>query len=207
MKEALNQRQENLKLAQVGKNYDTSRAKVMQYAEWRENKLRRERFEEASSYRRSAHKRDGEKKRQRRKAELKQIEKNLSKEKKKKKNNPSDSNCLLSTNQPEGSTRATASGEPSKVLEEEREMIKTSPKPKKEVGLDSSDSPVSDYEDQYSSDDLRPITSNNRENIPAIDLDLDTDEENRPKAWSACCQVGIRIFGHEGVKLEVHDRL
>ena len=73
---------------------------------------------------------------------------------------------------------------------------------------DSSDSPIDDWEELYSSDDLShqprlmvpgaPI-------IPPVKEDDDeSDDENAPLAWNAICVVGFRVYSKdEGLELRV----
>ncbi|KAI5465326.1 hypothetical protein BGZ63DRAFT_373306 [Mariannaea sp. PMI_226] len=61
---------------------------------------------------------------------------------------------------------------------------------------DSSDSPVSDWEQLYSSDDMtrKPRTT---QHAPAPHDDYDTEEEKMPDPWNAICIVGIRVYSKD----------
>lgn len=66
---------------------------------------------------------------------------------------------------------------------------------------DSSDSPVSDWEELYSSDDMcrKPRTTTH---APLPRDDYDTEEEKMPDPWNAICIVGIRVYSkNEGLEL------
>lgn len=62
---------------------------------------------------------------------------------------------------------------------------------------DSSDSPVEDWEELYSSDDLtrKPRTAPAAAPLPRDDYD--TEEEKMPDPWNAVCIVGIRVYSKD----------
>jgi len=73
---------------------------------------------------------------------------------------------------------------------------------------DSSDSPLEDWEELYSSDDLshkpRLIIPGAPVVHPVKEEDDDSDDEHGPAAWNAICVVGFRVYSKdEGLELRV----
>lgn len=70
-------------------------------------------------------------------------------------------------------------------------------RPKYDSAGDSSDSPVDDWDELYSSDDMirKPRTAA-QQNPPPRD-DYDTEEEKMPEPWNAICIVGIRVYSKD----------
>lgn len=88
--------------------------------------------------------------------------------------------------------------DPTPVPAEEEEPLPTRVRPAYESTGESSDSPVEDWEDLYSSDDMarkpRVSQANNQAQIPD---DCDTEEERMPDPWNAICIVGIRVYSKD----------
>lgn len=62
---------------------------------------------------------------------------------------------------------------------------------------DSSDSPVEDWEELYSSDDYTRKPRQFPYPSPAARDDYDTEEEKMPAPWNAVCIVGIRVYSKD----------
>ncbi|KAL7953296.1 hypothetical protein V8C34DRAFT_61948 [Trichoderma compactum] len=62
---------------------------------------------------------------------------------------------------------------------------------------DSSDSPVEDWEELYSSDDYTRKPRSFPYPSPAARDDYDTEEEKMPAPWNAVCIVGIRVYSKD----------
>ncbi|KAL6884918.1 hypothetical protein HDV57DRAFT_404943 [Trichoderma longibrachiatum] len=62
---------------------------------------------------------------------------------------------------------------------------------------DSSDSPVEDWEELYSSDDYTRKPRQFPYPSPPPRDDYDTEEENMPAPWNAVCIVGIRVYSKD----------
>lgn len=62
---------------------------------------------------------------------------------------------------------------------------------------DSSDSPVEDWEELYSSDDYTRKPRQFPYPSPALRDDYDTEEEKMPAPWNAVCIVGIRVYSKD----------
>ncbi|KJZ76472.1 hypothetical protein HIM_04201 [Hirsutella minnesotensis 3608] len=69
--------------------------------------------------------------------------------------------------------------------------------PVQDDGGDSSDSPVDDWEELYSSDDYarKPRLAPQPQPLPKDDYD--TEEEKMPDPWNAVCIVGIRVYSKD----------
>lgn len=59
---------------------------------------------------------------------------------------------------------------------------------------DSSDSPVEDWGELYSSDDVTRQPRPTHANQPPVQDDYDSEEERIPDPWNAICIVGIRVY-------------
>jgi hypothetical protein len=70
--------------------------------------------------------------------------------------------------------------------------------PKYDSAGESSDSPVEDWEELYSSDDMvrKPRMAPHPPAQPRDDCD--TEEEKLPDPWNAICIVGIRVYSKDG---------
>lgn len=67
---------------------------------------------------------------------------------------------------------------------------------------DSSDSPVEDWEELYSSDDMARKPRQFPYPSPLPRDDYDTEEEKMPAPWNAVCIVGVRVYSmDEGLEL------
>ncbi|KAK7413320.1 hypothetical protein QQX98_007830 [Neonectria punicea] len=75
----------------------------------------------------------------------------------------------------------------------EEEIIR----PRYDSAGDSSDSPVEDWEELYSSDDMTRKPRVAPQNPPAAHDDYDTEEEKLPDPWNAICIVGIRVYSKD----------
>ncbi|KAI9166515.1 Calpain-9 [Paramyrothecium foliicola] len=86
---------------------------------------------------------------------------------------------------------------PAPAEEEKPQPKPTKPRAQYVSDGDSSDSPVSDYEDLYSSDDMirKPRTTPQQPPVPQDGYD--TEEEKMPAPWSAVCMVGIRVYSKD----------
>ncbi|KAH8176580.1 calpain family cysteine protease domain-containing protein [Sarocladium implicatum] len=71
------------------------------------------------------------------------------------------------------------------------------PLPKYDSGAESSDSPVEDWEELYSSDDMvrKPRMTPHPPPLPRDDYD--SEEERLPDPWNAICIVGIRVYSKD----------
>ena len=78
----------------------------------------------------------------------------------------------------------------------ERKRPPARPRPKYDSGAESSDSPVSEYEDLYSSDDMvrKPRVQAVQ---PPLRDDNHSEEEKMPEPWNAICIVGIRVYSKD----------
>ena len=70
-------------------------------------------------------------------------------------------------------------------------------KPKYDASGDSSDSPVEDWEELYSSDDMARKPRVSQPPAPPPKDEYDTEEENMPDPWNAICIVGIRVYSKD----------
>lgn len=70
-------------------------------------------------------------------------------------------------------------------------------RPKYDSGGDSSDSPVEDWDDLYSSDDMTRKPRLSPQPAPPPRDDYDTEEEKMPDPWNAVCIVGIRVYSRD----------
>ncbi|KAL7791518.1 hypothetical protein V8C37DRAFT_402829 [Trichoderma ceciliae] len=66
-----------------------------------------------------------------------------------------------------------------------------------ESDADSSDSPIEDWEELYSSDDYTRRPRQFPYPNPAARDDYDTEEEKMPAPWNAVCIVGIRVYSKD----------
>ncbi|CAK7565635.1 MAG: hypothetical protein SEPTF4163_003558 [Sporothrix epigloea] len=93
-----------------------------------------------------------------------------------------------------------------KEAEKEKE---TSPSPPANLDGDSSDSPIEDWEEWYSSDDLstkasRAAAAATAATTAVAKEDEDSDDEQDPVPWNAICVVGIRVYSKdENLELRV----
>lgn len=73
----------------------------------------------------------------------------------------------------------------------------SAPMPKYDSAGESSDSPVEDWEELYSSDDMarKPRIGPNPPPVPRDDYD--SEEEKLPDPWNAICIVGIRVLSRD----------
>ncbi|KAH7329494.1 hypothetical protein B0I35DRAFT_46084 [Stachybotrys elegans] len=71
------------------------------------------------------------------------------------------------------------------------------PRPQYASAAESSDSPVSDYEELYSSDDMTRKPRTAPQQPPQPRDDYDTEEEKMPAPWNAVCIVGIRVYSKD----------
>ncbi|KAF7559142.1 hypothetical protein G7046_g5015 [Stylonectria norvegica] len=77
----------------------------------------------------------------------------------------------------------------------------TRQRPDYDSSADSSDTPIEDWEEVYSSDDM---TRNPKvpKNYPPLRDETDSEEETLPDPWNAICIVGIRVYSKdEGLEL------
>ncbi|KAK0388998.1 hypothetical protein NLU13_2575 [Sarocladium strictum] len=77
-------------------------------------------------------------------------------------------------------------------------LIKAKPEaPKYDSAGESSDSPIEDWEELYSSDDMvrKPRLTPHPPPLPRDDYD--TEEEKLPDPWNAICIVGIRVYSKD----------
>ncbi|KFA77633.1 hypothetical protein S40288_08776, partial [Stachybotrys chartarum IBT 40288] len=83
--------------------------------------------------------------------------------------------------------------------EKPKKLRRKAPKPRPQyvTSGDSSDSPVSDYEDLYSSDDMARKPRTGAQQPPPPRDDYDTEEEQMPAPWNAVCIVGIRVYSKD----------
>ena len=70
-------------------------------------------------------------------------------------------------------------------------------RPKYDSGGDSSDSPVDEWDDLYSSDDMARKPRLAPQPAPQPRDDYDTEEEKMPEPWNAVCIVGIRVYSED----------
>lgn len=85
-----------------------------------------------------------------------------------------------------------AQGEP-KTEDKKPEKVQ----PKYDSDGDSSDSPVADWDELYSSDDMIRKPRLGAQPAPQPRDNYDTEEENMPDPWSAICIVGIRVYSKD----------
>ncbi|PNY29789.1 Calpain-9 [Tolypocladium capitatum] len=74
---------------------------------------------------------------------------------------------------------------------------KVKSEPKDETDGNSSDSPVEDWEEQYSSDDYTRNPRLAPQPSPQPRDDYDSEEEKMPDPWNAICIVGIRVYSKD----------
>lgn len=72
------------------------------------------------------------------------------------------------------------------------------PRPAYDSAGESSDSPIEDWEELYSSDDMVRKPRLVPQGQPAPKDDYDTEEEKLPDPWNAICIVGIRVYSKDG---------
>lgn len=78
------------------------------------------------------------------------------------------------------------------------EPVKSKPElPKYDSAGESSDSPVEDWEELYSSDDMVRKPRLTPHPPPQPRDDYDTEEEKLPDPWNAICIVGIRVYSKD----------
>ena len=69
--------------------------------------------------------------------------------------------------------------------------------PKYDSDRDSSDSPVEEWDELYSSDDMVRKPRIGAQPTPPPKDTYDTEEENMPEPWNAICIVGIRVYSKD----------
>ncbi|KAM5354596.1 hypothetical protein ACJ41O_001243 [Fusarium nematophilum] len=89
------------------------------------------------------------------------------------------------------------SGPPPPPVEEE-EALPVRERPVYDSAGESSDSPVEDWEELYSSDDMTRKPRSTHANQPVVQDDYDSEEERMPDPWNAICIVGIRVYSKDG---------
>lgn len=90
--------------------------------------------------------------------------------------------------------------ETKKEPEEEAKAEEAKPektRPKYDSDRDSSDSPVEEWDELYSSDDMVRKPRIGAQPQPPPRDTYDTEEENMPEPWNAICIVGIRIYSKD----------
>lgn len=70
-------------------------------------------------------------------------------------------------------------------------------RPKYDSDGDSSDSPVEQWDELYSSDDMVRKPRMGAQPQPQPHENYDTEEENMPEPWNAICIVGIRVYSKD----------
>jgi hypothetical protein len=110
---------------------------------------------------------------------------------------PKTEDSTLAPSEEEKQEVPPASGPPPAPEEEQPKPKPTKPRAQYISEGDSSDSPVSDWEELYSSDDMvrRPRTT--PQQPPQPQDGYDTEEEKMPAPWSAVCIVGIRVYSKD----------
>ncbi|KND86974.1 Calpain-9 [Tolypocladium ophioglossoides CBS 100239] len=76
-------------------------------------------------------------------------------------------------------------------------QARSEPEPKDESDGNSSDSPIEDWEELYSSDDYTRKPRTTPQPSPQPRDDYDSEEEKMPSPWNAICIVGIRVYSKD----------
>jgi hypothetical protein len=90
-----------------------------------------------------------------------------------------------------------AKGDEEKPKSKEDEKKPAKPEPKYDEANDSSDSPVAEWDEIYSSDDMTRKPRLVPQPPPQPRDDYDTEEEKMPEPWNAVCIVGIRVYSKD----------
>ncbi|ENH75330.1 Calpain-D [Fusarium oxysporum f. sp. cubense race 1] len=88
------------------------------------------------------------------------------------------------------------SGGPPAPIEEE-EPLPTRPRPAYDSTGESSDSPIENWEELYSSDDNSRDPGRATSKRSRVQNDIDSDEEKMPEPWNAICIVGVRVYSKD----------
>jgi hypothetical protein len=78
------------------------------------------------------------------------------------------------------------------------------------INDESSASPISDFDDFYSDDDLtlnpRPIDGGPSQQQKANKENKDDEDDNEPEPWNAVCIIGFKIYSKDqGLEAMVYD--
>ncbi|KAL6691714.1 hypothetical protein J3F84DRAFT_160938 [Trichoderma pleuroticola] len=98
---------------------------------------------------------------------------------------------------PPASKDAADEPKPAADAEEKTTPAEDAAPAEEESDGDSSDSPVEDWEELYSSDDYTRKPRSFPYPSPAARDDYDTEEEKMPAPWNAVCIVGIRVYSKD----------
>ncbi|KAH6959673.1 hypothetical protein BKA56DRAFT_637552 [Ilyonectria sp. MPI-CAGE-AT-0026] len=115
--------------------------------------------------------------------------------------NVDESNASVSTSSP----MATPKSQDSSIdvsTEKKQENKQAVSRPAYDSAGDSSDSPVEDWEELYSSDDMTRKPHITPRQAPTHRDDYDTEEEKMPDPWNAIGIIGIRVYSKDE-KLEL----
>ncbi|KAL2753037.1 hypothetical protein ACRALDRAFT_2112723 [Sodiomyces alcalophilus JCM 7366] len=207
-------RTENEKLAQVGYAYDLAHSKGAAHIEEvaRLRKIRDQ--QKASASRQKERRKQWERRHLNRMVNKKQKEKNTAKRERKRgpavvddaDESSAEEEVQQQVNKDQANDGGKADGQtsdekaasPAAKKEGKKREKKKAPAPRPDTDGDSSDSPIEDWEELYSSDDMvrKPRLTPAQPPLPKSAI-FESEDEDAPEPWNAICIVGFQLYSKD----------